>query len=649
MLKWAIVACMFAAYSAGAAQAQVSPEEHKQHHPNEKDVGPGGGEANASGGGSGMGAGKMGEMMEQMGVPKPRDLYPSLMELPDLPVERRTEFEQQAYERMMTGSHLLGEALDELSASAARDDFEAMQVATSKLREGVSVFDSGLSAYRALRESKAPRNVALQWFKREMNLTGAVERPSADTLFWGMAPLHTGIMVVLAFFAVAMLGMYFQKMRRAAELVQKLTAATSAPVTPAPATPVAAANEPLQARPGVSEVSKGLSQDPSDDCCDPAVEDSTEESAASQLASDGLLPLVRKKFCRLRVARIVNETKDVKTFRLVACHGGGIPFSYLPGQFLTLTLPVTDTDKPIRRSYTISSSPTQGYYCEVTVKREEKGAGSRYLHDRVKVGDTLQAMEPNGRFTFSGKESDSIVLIAGGVGITPMMSVARAMTDMAWPGQIDFIVACRGPEHLIFKSELERLQAQYANFRLFVAMSGIDEDLHGYRSGRLSKEMLADWVPDIARRRVHICGPVPMMDATKAMLGSLEVPTQNIYTENFGAAAKPKAKAERVSALPETAIGSDEAIALTAAQVTFARSKQSTRMQPAETVLEAAERVGVDIAYSCRVGSCGICVTQLLSGSVSMETEDGLEPRDKEAGIILACQAKATSDIGVDA
>ena len=331
----------------------------------------------------------------------------------------------------------------------------------------------------------------------------------------------------------------------------------------------------------------------------------------------------------------------MKTFRFVACHGGGIPFSCLPGQFLTLTLPVGE--KPIRRSYTISSSPTQGYYCEITVKREEHGLGSRYLHDEVKVGDTIEAQAPSGKLIFTGKESDSIVLIAGGVGITPMMSVTRAMMDMAWEGEIYFIVACHDPEHFIFESELKQLQERHSNLHVFVAMSRIEQDLGGYRKGRLSCELLAEWVPEIASRRIHLCGPPAMMDAVKLMLAELDVPPGIVHAENFGSEQKPKVRAEQ----RERSAGTE--LAETGGTVTFSRSSKSAQLLPDETILEAAERVEVPIDYSCRLGMSGVCTVKILSGEVSMEVEDGLEPEDREAGLILACQAKSTGDVEVEA
>lgn len=649
-----VCAMFFSATSPRSLYGQVSPEEHAKHHPNQsKGDGTAADQGSGSRGpgpggmmGGGMG-GMMDEMMEKMGAPKPKEMYPRLMDLPDLPMDQRAEIEREAHQRMVDGTKLLSEGLDELTNAAPTDDFDAMQAATAKMREGLAQFESGLAAHRAIAEGKAPRNVALQWFKREMNLLPPASAEPSGFRLWGMTPFHTTVMVVLVLFAAAMIAMYFFKMRRASTLLEKLAAAE-----PNSGTGAAVVSTETDAPPASAEqstapaTSKGVgasAQATAADCCEDteATCPSDEQSPDRPDISAGLLPIRKKKLCRLRVARIDQETPDVKTFRLVSCHGGGIPFSYLPGQFLTLTLPVGE--KPIRRSYTISSSPTQGYYCEISVKREEHGAGSRYLHDQVNVGDTIEVQAPSGKFFFTGKEADSIVLIAGGVGITPMMSVTRALTDMAWEGDVCFIVACHDPEHFIFESELKRLAERHPNLHLFAAMSRVEKDADGYRKGRISREMLKEWVPDIASRRIHICGPPAMMDAVKKMLAELDVPADNIFTENFGGEQKPRVRAEQRAKVAETDI------AETGGTVTFSTSGKSTELQPDETILEASERVGVDIDYSCRTGMCGVCVVKLLSGQVSMEVEDGLEPDDKEAGMILACQAKSTGDVSVEA
>ncbi|MDT7040737.1 2Fe-2S iron-sulfur cluster-binding protein [Candidatus Nitronereus thalassa] len=660
---------------AGMGYAQISPEEHASHHPNQamgsggvasaqrQEGGPGNMVGGPSGGKDGSPGGMMGggmdKMMEKMGAPKPKALYPTLMSLPDLPFEQRAEVQQQAHERMKQGTALMAEGMKSLSQSASTNDFLAMQVASRKLHEGLSQFESGLAAHRALAEGTSPRNVALQWFKQEMNLLPPNEGKQ-DHGILGLSWFHFSVMLLLVGFAVAMLFLYFFKMRRAAALLNRLaedSGPVNSPPAAAPEKPAAAAGETpssagedipsnfqtTSARPPTSQEAKSQAT-ASAECCDDSTEVCANEEAPSTDQPDiskGLLPVAKKKLCRLRVAQIYQETVDVKTFRLVACHGGGIPFSYLPGQFLTLTMPTGD--KPIRRSYTMSSSPTQGYYCEITVKREEQGAGSRYLHDAVKVNDTLEVQAPSGKFVFAGKEADSIVLISGGVGITPMMSITRALTDMGWNGDIYFIAACRDPEHLIFQSELKRLQARHPNLHIFIAMSRLEKDVDSYHRGRIAKDLLAQWVPDIASKWIHLCGAPPMMEAVKQMLAELGVPGEKVHTENFGSQQKPQVRAAEREKIQKTTPVEK------AGTVTFQKSDTSTELMPDETVLEASERVDVNIDYSCRTGSCGVCRVKLLSGSVTMEVEDGLDPDDKASGMILACQAKSTGNVAVDA
>jgi ferredoxin-NADP reductase len=170
------------------------------------------------------------------------------------------------------------------------------------------------------------------------------------------------------------------------------------------------------------------------------------------------------------LAEIETVTHNVKTFRFKPPHGEHIPFSYLPGQFLTLH--VAPRGIPTTRSYTIASTPTWRDRIEITVKREEHGLVSRWLHDELRIGDEVQIEAPNGTFCFTGKQSESIVLIGGGVGMTPMMSAVRYLTETSWPGQVYLVQPWSGAV------------------------------------GHLGAALLALAVPDIATRRAHICGPV---------------------------------------------------------------------------------------------------------------------------------------------
>jgi hypothetical protein len=232
-----------------------TPDEHASHHPDQatgaapaagampgmSGAAPAAGAmpAGAPAAGGGM-MEQMGEMMKNMGKPPPKELYPSLMALPELSPEQRKQVEQQAGERMHAGAMLMGQALDSLNAGTQSGDYAAMHEAMTRLREGVAQLESGIAARRALAEGRAPRNVALAWFKREMNL---LPLPGADTKHTGLDVYHWFVMVLLIAFAFAMVAMYFFKMRRAAALFGRIEADKGSP-PPGSAPPLAGAPSP---------------------------------------------------------------------------------------------------------------------------------------------------------------------------------------------------------------------------------------------------------------------------------------------------------------------------------------------------------------------------------------------------------------------
>ena len=559
----------------------------------------------------------MGEMMRGMGSPPRLPLFPSMMAMPELTPERRHELERQAGEWMVAGSAMMSEGFGRLTAARQSGDGAAMQEANARVREGHAQFESGLALRRALDEGRAPRDVALNWFRGEMNLVPLTNSPPPHGLF-GLSWFHYIVMFILTAFAVTMIGIYFQKMRRAEALVARLAGGPGATPATLESAPMALSSATPAPSPGPAGAAAQAAPTPP---VNPDIAPSKPNSWT------GLL----------RVSRIFQETSSVKTFRLIDRLFGKLPFVYLPGQFLTVTVIVDG--KPIKRSYTISSSPTERDYCEITVKREEQGAVSRFLHDQVQEDDTLQITAPSGRFTFTGDESTSIALIGGGVGVTPMMSVARYLTKRSWRHDIYFVFAGRSKADIIFREELEYLQRRYPNFQVIYFVSELvdDGDKH-YVKGRITREVLEARIPDLPTRRVHICGPPPMMNAVKAMLTEIGVPADKIRTEVFQGEEKPRPKLETLPAAQATV-----------AVVTFAKSNRTAMLPPTKTVLEASEDVGVNIEYSCRIGICGVCRIKLLSGTVTMEVQDGLEPGDKENNIILACQAKSTADLSVDA
>jgi ferredoxin-NADP reductase len=328
--------------------------------------------------------------------------------------------------------------------------------------------------------------------------------------------------------------------------------------------------------------------------------------------------------------------------------GGELPFNFLPGQFLTVT--ILADGKPVKRSYTIASSPTQHDYAELTVKHEEGGVVSGYFHSHVNEGDLLQCSGPAGSFIFTGRECKCILLIGGGVGVTPLMGVLRFLLDRSWSGDIFLLYACRTPADIIFREELDYLQRRHKNLRVVVTISRAEGTDWKGPTGRITKELITESVPDLPTRYVHICGPVPMMEATKQVLADLGVPRERIKVEAFGPAAGKVERMPTPQALGPADGGAEIAtLAVSLPTVTFSKSDKSAPLPPDNVILEVAEENGVDIDYSCRVGTCGVCRIKMTSGDVTMEVEDGLEPGDMENGIILACMAKSTGNVSVEA
>ncbi len=357
-------------------------------------------------------------------------------------------------------------------------------------------------------------------------------------------------------------------------------------------------------------------------------------------------PLTAKWVGQLRVERITDETPGVRTFRFRAPDGGPLPFIYTPGQFLNVEFGIGGAR--MYRSYSISSSPHQRDYVELTVKREPRGAVSRHIVDLLKVGDEIAAGGPVGKFTFTGTEADSVVLLSAGVGITPMMSTARYLTEQSWPGDIYFIYSCHTEADFIFQKAIAELEPRNPKLHVVITISQPGPDWKGPR-GRITKELLTEAVPDLASRRVHVCGPVTMMDAAKALLLELGVTAENLKSEQFGA-VKPAPAAPGTTAKPKAAA--------TGPLVTFSTNNKSAKIRedlqtgdspPKQSILELSEELGIGIDFSCRVGTCGVCKVKMTSGEVDQEVQDALDDDDKKNGIILACQAKPKTEVTVEA
>jgi ferredoxin-NADP reductase len=615
-------------------------------------------------------------------------LYSSLMTLPVLTPEKRAEIDALASQQISEGKTRLDAGIAALNRATLAGDNVGMQQSVGLMHEGLDELGAGIAARRVLAEGKAPRNLALDWFKREMNLASPIGTNESRPL--GVTPFHLFTMGLLIAFALAMLLMYFFKMRRAEALFGRINPDPGSPppgsspplggapkppgappsTPPAPVTSLAAASRPPSnaSAPGPpttpntqhsppqevkTDANQSVPQPATSWSTSAATPPSTTDSLSGTLSPNHSTAVLGSSLSanwrgQLRIGSIVSETPSVKTLRLLpASNEEFLPFTFVPGQFMNVAFWIGGAR--MNRSYSISSSPTKREHLDLTVRREPRGAVSRHMDDLLKVGDQIEAGGPIGKFTFTGTEADSIVLIAGGVGITPMMSISRYLTERSWPGEIFFFYACRAPKDFIFAKQIDALQRANRQLHVIVTMSGANgSDWQGPR-GRLSKELFLQTVPNLASRRIHLCGPPAMMEATKAILTELGVPGNQVKTEAFGA-VKPPLAAAGTSATP--------ASAATRPKVTFSKSSKSARIRtdlragdspPQQSILELSEELSIPIEFSCRVGTCGVCKIRMTSGEVDQAVEDALDEDDKTKGIILACQAKPKNDVTVDA
>ena len=341
----------------------------------------------------------------------------------------------------------------------------------------------------------------------------------------------------------------------------------------------------------------------------------------------------------LVVRRIRQETADVKTFVLAPT--APIRFAYEPGQFITLDLDIDGAR--INRCYTLSSSPTRPDVVSITVKRVPAGPVSNYLHDRIAPGAVLRAVGPMGEFTCARRPGQKYLFLSGGSGVTPVMSMARAHFDLATGADIVFLHSARTPADVIFRRELEYMAAHEPAFR-FAAICEADapfESWHGLR-GRLSRAHLDAVAPDFLDREVYVCGPSPYMAGVRDLLREAGFDMTRHHEESF-------VFAELACAEPEGAAGAAQGVEPARTfKVTFSKSGRVIDCPADMNVLEAARRAGLRLPSSCTKGLCGTCKSKLVEGAVDMKHGGGIRQREIDAGMVLICCSKPTTDLVIE-
>lgn len=333
----------------------------------------------------------------------------------------------------------------------------------------------------------------------------------------------------------------------------------------------------------------------------------------------------------LRVAAVTDETPTVRSFVLESPGGGAPALVYRAGQHLTLLVDAGGTTQ--RRCYSFSSSPLAAGLPAITVRRTADGIVSRYLYDHVRSGDTLVALEPSGDFTLPTDPSAHrhLVLVAGGVGITPLVSLAETVLRAEPGSRITLLCGHRSEEEIVFRQRLEALATQFAP-RLTVrhALEAPPVDWPGLR-GALDGEQVLRALAGEPADAWFVCGPEPMMQSVCAALAAAGVPRDRVHTERFAYASSATTR------IPDHS-----------ATIRFAASGRTVTARAGQTVLQAGLEAGLDLPSSCTMGGCGACKLQSREGTVVMSEPNCLSAAEREAGWLLACCAYADTDVVID-
>ncbi|MDN0085321.1 FAD-binding oxidoreductase [Crenobacter sp. SG2305] len=338
--------------------------------------------------------------------------------------------------------------------------------------------------------------------------------------------------------------------------------------------------------------------------------------------------------------QVRDETHDVKTFVFKAVPAR--QFRYLPGQFITLELEIDG--EITNRCYTLSSTPTRPDCVSITVKRVPGGKVSNWLHDNLKPGSRVSVLGPAGEFSFALYPQRPYLFLSGGSGITPLMSMSRALTDLAQPTDIVFVHSSRSPSDIIFRHEVVLLARQHPGFRQVQVCQGTaGEPEWSGLTGYLDRAALERSVPDFKERTVFCCGPGPYMAGVRKLLEESGFDMAHYHEEsfNFGeltaaAGVEPAPACEHVSC--ESA----------GFKVRFSRTGDEITVAAGQTVLAAAQASGLRLPASCSQGLCGTCKSKLVEGQVDMQHSGGIRKREIDQGMFLPCCSKPLSDLVID-
>jgi len=348
----------------------------------------------------------------------------------------------------------------------------------------------------------------------------------------------------------------------------------------------------------------------------------------------------RNSWRPFRIARIVEESSVIRSFHLEPADGKGI-IAHEAGQHLPIRVRTDAAKAPVLRTYTLSSAPSDGYY-RLSVKRQ--GLVSNHLHDDLAVDDVIEARAPSGSFVIDALEPRPAVLLAAGVGITPMLAMLRSIVFEGLRKRrirpTFLFIAARSKAERAFDAEIAELVAQAGGAVRVIRVLGITQgavpgtDFDA--EGRITADLFRQTLPFDAYD-FYMCGPPSFMQGLYDQLSDLGVPDARIHAEAFGPASLKRREPETAEALPPVA---DKPV-----PVAFAKSGKEARWDAdAGSLLDLAEGRGLTPEYSCRGGSCGTCAVKVLAGKVTYPVRPTANV-DADAALIC-CAVPAAPEAG---
>jgi uncharacterized protein len=359
-----------------------------------------------------------------------------------------------------------------------------------------------------------------------------------------------------------------------------------------------------------------------------------------------------KDWRKFVVARKVMESDSITSFYLKPEDGGEIP-SYTPGQFLTIQLDIAEQPKSIIRTYSLSDFNSTPEYYRLSIKREPAppdqnvppGISSNFMHDRIWEGSVILAKPPAGKFVLDPQNSQPAVLISNGVGITPMIAMAKAVSILNPNRHIWFLHGARDGSLHAFRDEVNAIALSNPNLHIIYCYSRPTEadathyQHKGYVDAALIKDVVAPEMQKLSGStdaEYFLCGSPAFMDSLRDGLREWGVADSKVLFESF---AKAKPKKSEVSLMPTTEpVQVVENEKTDSVEIVFNQSGKTFNWTPNDSsILEFAEENDIYPDNSCRAGICGTCMCKIIEGEVDyLET-----PTAKiDPGSVLICISK---------